>query len=294
MGLITMIRSDTARRICVGVAALALVAHAGVAATAAPSRCGVRAGRRPIELCRTTVLKGRSSGYVTIHLSGESKVAADTVAVSGSASFAGFVLVEDRPKFDGTTILGGRASDGAEDHEFVCCRFQAGPGTYRLYLLTGSAPATVTLTLEGQPEGRATVGPSTPASFDLGKTKVSGVGDKASQYYAAGSTGTVAAGHGLSFAGLWVDNAAHLLNQSGRCLYMGEVPSEGFAPGCPWPADRLWDQGGGVAPSTGPTTDGIYGMTWPLAPGTYSHGVYAATAGLSDHALSLTGWLELD
>ena len=294
MGMVEMIGLGTARRVAVVIAAVALVAH-GMVATAAPRRCGARRGRAPIELCRVTVLEGHSSGYVSVHLSGESPVTGETVTISGPGSFAGFLLVQDVPKLDGTTILGGRAEDGPNDHEFVCCSFRAAPGNYRLYLLTESASATVTLTLSGQPQGRTTVTPSTPSKFHVGATHVSSTGDKASQYYAAGATGTITGDRGLTFAGLWVGSSARLLDQTGRCVYFGEVPSDGFAPGCPWPGpDHLWSQGGGVAPATSQTTSGIYGMTWPLPSGTYSHGVYAATAGMSEGALSLTGWLELD
>jgi hypothetical protein len=78
-------------------------------------------------------------------------------------------------------------------------------------------------------------------------------------------------------------------------LYFGDVPADAFAPGCPWPGpDHLWSQGGGVAPSTESASSGIYGMTWPVAAGTYSHGAYAATAGVAEKALSIAGFLNFD
>jgi hypothetical protein len=290
-----MIGSTSARRIALGIAALALVAHTGITASAAPARCGAPVGRQPIELCRVTVLKGSSAGYVRVHISGESTVNADAVQVSGKGSFGGFVLTEDLPKFDGTTILGGQASSGGESHEFVCCKFQATPGTYRLYLLTRSPSTKVTLRLDGQPEGITTVSPKVPTSFELAESTPSAAGGTTPEYYGGGATGKITAGHGLTFAGLWVDTSTRLLSQSGRCLYFGDVPADAFAPGCPWPGpDHLWSQSGGVSPSTVPVSSGVYGMTWPVPTGTYSHGAYAATAGLAKEALSIAGFLNFD
>jgi hypothetical protein len=257
--------------------------------------CGARAGRKPVELCRVTVLKGRRAGYVRVHISGESPLTTDVIQVSGTGSFGGFVLVEDRPKFDGTTILGGQATSGGESHEFVCCSFRATPGTYRLYLLTESAATRVMLRLDGQPEGTTTLAPQTPTSFELGQPSPSSAGGQTPEYYAAGATGKISADHGLTFAGVWIDSSTRVLSQTGRCLYFGDVPADAFAPGCPWPGpDHLWSQGGGVAPSTTATSSGIYGMTWPVPTGTYSHGAYAATAGVAEGALSVAGFLNFD
>lgn len=155
---------------------LTAVAVVTAAALAQPSAAA--ATPKAPALSGTVVISGSTTGYVEVTVPKQAVLpaglGADAVAairITGGGGFAGFALATNEA--DGPLIVGGHAPASAptpERPEVLAVNYGSGEfgndftipaGRYRLYLITGGKPTTVTLKLRGL-TGKSSFKPTVP------------------------------------------------------------------------------------------------------------------------------------
>lgn len=234
-------------------AVLALaVPQAGAAKAAAPTA----AVQKAAVLTQTVTVSGTQAGYVPVTVTKAMRLGnpfatryRSAVTVTGGGKAAGFALIQDGLK--GPVLLGGRsaaytpfvrangipvnnlnfgADDGAE--------YAIPAGTYRLYLITGGKPTTVTLRFLG----------GTGSSRLTPTTKVKSVAQQVDLTSPApGPVGGVYSGGGavtlttpvLKFSLSRLDTSAHTESVQRSCYFLGDKPTGPlpYGPTCAAPGE---------------------------------------------------------
>lgn len=215
-----------------------------VAATgAAVPSAGAAAPANPALLTGTTTISGSTTGYVPVVLPRDAVLpaalgaeGAAAIRVTGGGGFAGFALKsEDDP--EGPLIVGGHSpasAPSAERPEELTINYGSGglggdytlpAGKYRLYLLTGGKPTTVTLKFRGL-AGSSRLKPTRAT-----KAIVNG-GPHTATAPVSGVGGVYASGYDVKMTTPFVqffinklDAEVHTETVNRSCLYIGQRPS---------------------------------------------------------------------
>lgn len=212
-------------------------------------------------LAGTVTISGTVSGYAEVVLpkpavlaGGLGPEAAAAIKVSGGGQFAGFALAAEDE--DGPLIVGGHSpasAPTAERPEELTLNYRAGvisgdyelaAGRYRLYLITGDKPTTVTLKLRGLTgTSRLTPTTRTDAVVSGGPLAAATGSDAAGAVYSRGDAANVTTPF-VQFYVNKLDAQVHTETVNRACLYVGRRPSGPLAYG---PACASVDPQTGVA-----------------------------------------------
>ena len=289
-----------ARLLTVATLVMGVVGQVG---PAIPASAETSSARTPVTLKGRTVLTGSRSKMIRVRLTKAVMIErllapnrAD-ITVKGRGRFVGFALVQDTPKFDGISLIGGRLpkdsglgnfyfSPRGLDNASGSGRLPA--GAYRLYLLADGSPVEVTFDLKGLQGTTRFNSPATIADYEVA-TPGPRLVDGANNVYGSGADGTLS-GPGLLFDFLWTRHDAHVNTQYQFCLYKGgERGPSPYAPGCPT-SDEFFSLGDGVM-SAGSYTSSFYGGGAPFEADRYGQGFTFESAAAVDDIGYVALWL---
>lgn len=259
----------------------------GLAAVASAGGTSVAAGAvRGVPLGGTVTLTGRTSGYLDVRLPVAATLAngASGASISGGGRWAGFYLTDTRR--NGVRLLGGRA-EGSRLGPYMmplggvtnAASFRLPAGSYRLYLLTDGAPATVTLRLGGL-SGRTSVTPSRRVPFDLYTPAAIAMSPGGGNVVVAGAAGALR-GPGVAFDFLRTVNSHFQASNTEFCFYTRRPPSTplAYAPGCPADITPVVTV---VAPGVGRSEGAVYSASPDLPAGEYAQGFNFASVAVAE------------
>lgn len=200
----------------------------------------------PVSACGSMTLTGGEAAYLRVFfpegivlqnpwISGESNF-----ALTGSADFVGFVIVEDVAD-PPPGWLGGRLPATGGSRLFVerigtifespDPTYEIPAGDYRIYLLTEGAPAELSLTLEGL-SGSLALPVRHPVAYDAQLPEEYEETAPAPQLYSAGGTAYLD-GPGVAYQAAWFDTGIHGATQMDACIFEGSPPDPWRSvPGC--------------------------------------------------------------
>lgn len=237
----------------------AFVASAGAPAAAAPAE--------PAALTGTVTISGSQDGFVPVTVTKDMSLGnpfvtkyRDAVTVAGGGEAAGFALVEDG--LQGVVLLGGKSEafapsiqksgipvsslNRAEPDDGVT--FAVPAGSYKLYLVTGGKPTTVTMRFIGG-TGSSRLAPTTSADAVVQTGPLDAL--------APGPLGGVHGGGGavtlttpvVQFSLNRFDTSVHTETVLRYCFYLGGKPSgpQPYGPACTAPGENhavVFDPGG--------------------------------------------------
>lgn len=219
----------------------------GTAAAAAPREAPTLSG--------TVTLSGSQPGYVPVTVSHDMSLGnpfvtkyRDAVTVKGGGGAAGFALVEDGLR--GAILLGGRSKafePFVKEHGVAISSLNPSPsdgatfavpaGSYRLYLITGGKPTTVTLRfLGGTGSSRLTPTTSVDSVVQQSGLEVL-VPGPAGGVYSAGGAVTLTTPV-LQFSLSRLDTDVHTETVKRHCYYFGKPSGpQPYGPACAAPAE---------------------------------------------------------
>lgn len=287
--------------------------------TVPPSEVAARTGARPASLGAVNLLSGKASGYVDVVV--EEKVSLRNpwvgkgrpqFSIRGRGRFVGFALVGSAAEQGGErrAYLGGRLprSAGSKlflielggipdglDHENVTIT----PGGYRLYLLTGSSGARITLRL---PKHRDVLRLDHSSNTHyVAKPLESYEPGVAPHVHSAGGSARLQ-GDGLLFQAAWFRNDAHLATDHSACFWRGE-PRLPLAQTTNCGDVEVYEPPGiqrsrGTIDRRHSVGDGLrlyYGDAWVSGQGsrTWGQSVNLESASLAGEVHTLAFWLDL-
>lgn len=274
---------------------------------AAEPACPTNADLEILPACGTIALSGESSGYVRVAVPDGSEFRKSEIAIEGQGVLPGVVLTPDPPYLtapdcgtvDGQIIqlcpnpagdfyLRVLLPDGfGEPRRVVDLPSSCGSpcvlegGTYRLYLLTGGLPASVTVRFPGL-DGMVETSPRTEVHTDSRVPEASLL-PSGSPVYGAGFTDTLQS-PGLQFAASGAFNVMSAANVAGICKYLGDPgdPRLAYQPGCPGfvtgDADVIIGEGQVILPLDRATI--TYGYAYPFRQGRNGIGGYTTVGGV--------------
>lgn len=243
------------RRVWIGVALgglLLLAMPAQRVALAQPPKVSAK----PAVLTETVTISGSQAGYVPVTVAKDMKLGdpfaakyRGVVTVTGGGDAAGFALVQDGLK--GQVLLAGRSeayapfvekfgvpvnslnpdlADGAE--------FTIPAGDYRLYLITGGKPTSVTIKFLGG-SGSSRLAPTTKVESVVQQVDLaSPVSGPVGGIYSGGGAVTLTTPV-LQFSLSRLDTSAHTESVQRYCYFLGDKPTgpQPYGPACAAPGE---------------------------------------------------------
>jgi hypothetical protein len=226
----------------------------GMIAALMPS-AGAATAAKPTVLTRTLTLTGSQTGYVPVTVVKDMQLGdpfvtkyRDAVSVTGGGDAAGFALIEDG--LNGQILLGGRSEAFApyvKDHGIAVNSLNPNPqdgatytvpaGSYRLYLITGGKPTTVTLRFLGGTGSSRLTPTKTVESVVQQVDLTSPAPGPAGGVYSGGGAVTLTTPV-LQFSMSRLDTAAHTETLKRYCYYFGKPTGpQPYGPTCAAPAE---------------------------------------------------------
>lgn len=229
----------------------------GVALTAGLAQpSSAASGPKPAVLTQTVTISGSQTGYVPVTVARDMKLGnpfvtkhRGAVKVTGGGDAAGFALIKDG--LQGPILLGGKSKaylpynemfgiavnslipnpdDGAE--------FAVPAGDYRLYLVTGGKPTTVTLKFLGG-SGSSRLAPTTKVESVVQQVNLTApVPGPVGGVYSGGGAVTLTTPV-LQFSLSRLDTSAHTESVQQYCYFLGDKPTgpQPYGPPCAAPGD---------------------------------------------------------
>jgi hypothetical protein len=303
----------------------------GLLLLAAPAQAGGPAPRAgatatPAVLTGSVTLAGTDTGFIPVTVTKDMQLGnpfvttnRGAVTVTGGGEAAGFALIQDGLK--GPILLGGRSEAFApyvKDHGIAVNSLNFNPddgatfavpaGDYRLYLITGGKPTTVTLKFIGG-TGSSALAPTTKVESVVQQVDLTTpVPGPVGGVYSGGGAVTLTTPV-LQFSLNRLDTSVHTESVTRYCYYLGDKPTgpQAYGPACAAPAEGapvIFDP----SPSTfiisaeGVGPQSFYGWNASLTTSTsgepiradIANGVNFTTAGTVTSGDYTQYWLSLD
>jgi hypothetical protein len=296
----------------------------GMAAAAVPSAAAARAAAPPA-LTKSVTVTSSETGFVPVTATRDMMLGdpfvtkyRGAVTIGGGGQVAGFALVADDAS--GPILVGGRSEafrPYVKDHGVAVTNLRPDPddgatyavptGSYRLYLITGGKPTTLTLRfLDGEGQSRLTPTERVDSIIQQ-RDLTSAVPGPAGAVYSGGGATTLTTPI-LQFSMNRLDTAAHTESVQRYCYYFGKPTGpQPYGPACVAPAEDdpvVFDPGGFIfvrsAEGIGPQS--FYGWNASLTTSrtgdpikaTIASGVSYTTAGVVTQGDYSQFWLSLD